>query len=330
MIDRRMFIVHVAGTVFALPLAALAQDAGKVYRLGVLSLGPRTATDVGVARVLKSDLRELGYVEGRNLVVEAVFAEEQSDRLPGLARELAQRQPDVIVAVGTLAIQAGKLATTTIPVVFLTNVDPVAAGLVTSLSQPGGNVTGILIAPEGTLAGKKLELLMQIVPGARRIAMLAPDEPGIGSRLQREEVQKAAAALGVELTVVVVRRGDYASAFAAIGAARPAALFVGAHSLFVRERKPIIALAAKYRLPAIYEWPQHVRDGGLMSYGASDTETYRRVAAYVDRIFKGARPSELPIEQPSKLLLVINFATAKALGITVPPSLRLRADEVIQ
>ena len=199
-----------------------------------------------------------------------------------------------------------------------------------SLAQPGGNVTGILIAPEGTLAGKKLELLREVVPKARRIALLAPDDPGVGFGLQREEVRKAAAALDVELIVVVVKGGDYAGAFAAIGAARPAALFVGAHSVFVRDRKQVIGLAAKYRLPAIYEWPQHVKDGGLMSYGASDVETYRRVAVYVDRIFKGAKPSELPIEQPSKLMLVINANTAKTLGLKLPQSLLVRADEVIQ
>ena len=330
MMDRRGFVGTVAATLLAIPLAGEAQQPGRIYRLGVLSLNARPTSDGGLNQWLTTYLRELGYVEGQNLVVEARFAEGQYDRLAGLAREIALIKPDVIVAIGTSAIQEGKLATTTVPIVFLTNVDPVAAGLVPSLAQPGGNVTGILIAPEGTLAGKKLELLREFVPRAKRIALLAPDDPGIGFRLQREEVRKAAAALGVELIVVTVQGGDYAGAFAAIGAARAAALFVGAHSVFLRDRKQIIGLAAKYRLPAIYEWPQHVKDGGLMSYGASDTETYRRVAVYVDRIFKGARPSELPIEQPSKLLLVINFNTAKALGLTLPQSLLLRADEVIQ
>ena len=329
MIGRRAFIVGFAGNLLALPLRVPAQQAGRIYRLGVISFGTRTAGNAGIAKWLDANLRELGYIEGRNLVVEARFGDDQADRLPGLARELVQRKPDVIVAIGTAAAHASKLATTTVPIVFLTNSDPVAGGLVPSLAQAGGNITGILIAPEGTLAGKKLELLMEFVPNARRIALLAPND-NIGFRLQQVELEKAAAARGVELTVVVVKRGDYAGAFARIGAARPAALFVGANSLFMRDRDQIIALCAKYRLPAIYEWPQQVKDGGLMSYGASDTETYRRVAFYVDRILKGARPSELPIEQPSKLLLVINFATAKALGIAVPPSLRLRADEVIQ
>jgi putative ABC transport system substrate-binding protein len=250
MMQRRMFIASVASGVLALPLAAKAQDTARIYRVSVLSAGAPSAADVGMARVLASNLRELGYTEGRNLGVDAVFAEGQADRLPGLARELVEHGPDVIVAIGTLATQACKVATNTIPIIFLTNVDPVAA--------------------------------------------------------------------------------DYARAFATIAAARPSALFVAAHSVFLRDRRQIIALAAKNRLPAIYEWPQHVRDGGLMSYGASDTETYRRVAVYVDRILKGVRPSELPIEQPSKLFLMINAATAKSIGITVPQSMRLRADEVIR
>jgi putative ABC transport system substrate-binding protein len=330
MSGRRDFIVAATCSVLAFPFAAQAQEPGRIYRLSILAPGMRSTSDVGLAKVLAANLRDLGYVEGRNLIVDALFGEDRTDWLPALARELAQRKPDVLVVIGTLATEAGKRATTTIPIVFLTNVDPVAAGFVPSLAQPGGNLTGILIAPEGTLAAKKLELLMDIVPKARRIALLVPDDPGVGIRLQREEIRKAAAALDVELVVVVVRHGDYDGAFAAIDAARPAALFVGAHSLFLRDRRQIIALAARYRLPAIYEWPQHVKDGGLMSYGASDTETYRRVAVYVDRIFKGARPSELPIEQPSKLFLVINLATAKALGITIPQAMRLRADEVIQ
>jgi len=329
MIGRRMFIVGVAGGALASTLTAQAQEAGRIYRVGLLAPGSRTTSDIGMAKVLASNLREMGYVEGRNLVLEPRFGEDQSDRLPGLARELAQRKPDVIVSIGTSATKASTLATATVPIVFLTNTDPVAAGLVPSLAQPGGNVTGILIAPEGTLAAKKLELLIEVVPKAKRIGVLAPDDP-VGFSLQRAEIQKAAAALGVELIVVTVRHGDYAGAFAAIDTARPAALFVGAHSLFLRDRRQIIALAARYRLPAVYEWPQHVKDGGLMSYGASDTETYRRVSVYVDRILKGARPSDLPIEQPSKLMLVINFATAKALGITIPQELRLRADEVVQ
>ena len=330
MIDRRTFIGSIAGSLVALPLAAQSQQAGRTYRLGLLSPGMPSLSGTGMAQWLPSYLGELGYVEGRNLIVVARYAEERAERLTELARELAQQKPDVIVAIGTSAIQAGKIATTTVPIVFLNNGDPVELGLVASLARPGGNVTGILIAPGGTLAGKKLELLKEMVPRATRIALLTPDDPGAGLKMQVQEVRKSAAVLGVELSVVEVRGGDYAGAFAAVGATRSTALFVGAHSRLLRDRNKIIELAAIHRLPAVYEWPQHVKDGGLMSYGASDTETYRRVAVYVERIFKGVVPGELPIEQPSKLLLVINLKTAKAMGLSIPQALLLRADEVIQ
>ena len=330
MIDRRRFIGCAAAGLLGSPFGVLAQQPGRIYRLGVLSQGARPTLDSGLTQLIATHLREAGFVDGQNLVVDSRFGEGRPGRVLELARELAQSKPDVIAAIGTSAIQAGKLATTTIPIVFLTNGDPIAMGLVPSLARPGGNITGILIAPGGSLAGKKLELLRELVPKARRIAFLVPDDPDTGFRRQREEVQEAAVALGVELIVGFVKGGDYAGAFATIGASRPAGLLVGAHSSFLRERRQIIALAARYKLPAIYEWPQHVKDGGLMSYGASDTETYRRVAVYVERILKGAKPSELPIEQPSKLLFVFNRTTAKALGIATPQSLLLRADEVIE
>ena len=330
MSDRRTFIGSIAGGLLALPLAAQSQQAGRIYRLGFLHPGARPSSGAGFLGSFTDPMRELGYVENRNLSVEARFAENNSNRLPELARELVLLKPDAIVAIGTSAIRAGREVTTTIPIVFLNNVDPVAAGLVASLARPGGNITGVMITPEGSLAGKRLELLKEWAPRATRIALLTPDTAGGGMILEVQEMRKAAASLGVELIVVEARGGDYAKAFAAISEARPAALVVAATSRFVRDRNQIIELAASHRLPAVYEWPQQVKDGGLMSYGASDTETYRRVAAYVDRIFKGAKPSELPIEQPSKLLLVINLKTAKALGLTIPQSLLLRADEVIR
>jgi putative ABC transport system substrate-binding protein len=187
----------------------------------------------------------------------------------------------------------------------------------------------MMIAPEGTLGEKKLALLKEMVPGATRVALLVTESASGGAKAQVQEVRKAGERLGLDIIVVEVRGGDYARAFSAIRSARPAALFVGAHSRFVRDRHRIIEFAAMHRLPAIYEWPQQVKDGGLMSYGASDTETYRRVASYVDRIFKGATPSELPIEQPSKLLLVINLGTARTMGLTVPQSLLQHAEEII-
>jgi putative ABC transport system substrate-binding protein len=270
----------------------------------------------------------MGYVPDRDLTVETRYADGKLDRLPGLARELVQLQVDVVVAIATVSAQAAKRATTTIPIVLFPNVDPVAAGLVTSLSKPDGNITGILIAPAGTLAGKKLDLLREAVPRATRIAFLTPEDPAI--HIQIRETQQAAASLGIELPVTTVRGGDYGGAFASLAAARPAALLVAASTYFVRDRKQIIELAARHRLPAIYEWPEHVDDGGLMSYGSSLTGTTRRVAVYVDRLFKGARPSELPIEQPAELQLVINLRTARALGLTLPPTLIARADRVIE
>jgi putative tryptophan/tyrosine transport system substrate-binding protein len=273
-------------------------------------------------------LRELGYVEGQNLVIERRYAEGKLERLPGLTRELVQLRVDVIVAVSASAIRAARDATATIPIVMYGNLDPVAAGFVASLARPGGNLTGVLIAPGGTLAAKKLELLKAAVPGAARIALLAPVDPNFGRQVQ--EVQTAALSLGVKLVVVEVREGGYDRAFATIAAERPGALFVGAHSSFMRHRKRIIELAAKQRLPAIYEWPEQVEDGGLMAYGTSLSGLSRRIAAYVDRIFKGAKPGDLPVEQPTTFELVINLKTAKALGLTIPPSLLLGAGRVIE
>jgi putative ABC transport system substrate-binding protein len=280
------------------------------------------------AVLIPKALRDLGYVEGQNLVVERRYVESKMELVSGLASELVQRGVDAIITVGPTAARATKGATTTIPIVMLGNFDPVAMGLVASLARPGGNITGVLIAPEGTLAAKKLELLKEAVPRAARIAFLSPDDPNV--RPQVQEAQKAAPSLGVKLSVIGVQDGDYDRAFAAISAERPRALFVAATAYFFRDRKRIIELAAKHRLPAIYEWPEQVEDGGLMAYGASLSGLSRRIAAYVDRIFKGAKPGDLPVEQPSKFELVINLKTAKALGLTIPQSLLQRADRVIE
>lgn len=266
-------------------------------------------------------------MDGANLVIEQRFASGNAVTLPALARELVALRMDVIVAVGTAAARAAKDATATIPIVIYGNLDPVASGLAASLARPGGNVTGILIAAEGTLAVKKLELLMETAPRSSRIALLAPSDPGFAQQLA--EVRKAAAALRADLVVVEVKDEDFDRAFAAIAAAKCGALFVGATTHFVLNRQPIIDLALKYRIPAIWEWPEQVEDGGLMSYGGSLTDTYRRLALYVEQIFKGARPSELPIDQQTKFRLVINQRTAKAIGLTIPRPMLLRADEVI-
>jgi ABC-type uncharacterized transport system substrate-binding protein len=318
-------VLALALGLLAVPVAAEAQPGGRVYRLGILR--PTTPLSADVEALLPAALRELGYVEGQNLVVERRYAEGEIDRLPELVRELVRLRVDVIVAVTTAAIRAAQEATTTIPLVMWGNFDPVAEGFVVSLARPGGNTTGALIAAEGTLAAKRLELLKDAVPRATRIAALFHEAD---RQAQVRETQKAAASLDVTLAPVEVRGGDYDRAFDSILAERPGALFVSGSTFFVQDRKRIIALAAKHRLPAIYEWPEQAREGGLMAYGSSLPEGYRRLATYVDRILKGAKPGDLPIEQPTTYALVINLKTAKALGLTIPPSVLLRADEVIQ
>src|SRR5262245_16499236 len=318
----------VVASLLAAPMGVGAQPAGRVYRLGILRATAPPSPDQETGPTLAMALRELGWVDGQNLKMETRYAEGKLDRLPLLARELVQLRVDVIVAVGSAAIRAARDATKTIPIVMYGGLDPVAAGFVASLARPGGNITGIVVEPGVSLAGKRLELLKEAVPRAVAMAFLAADDPNF--RPQVPEAQKAAAVLGIKLFTVEVRSGDYASAFATIAGERAAALLVGASPFFMRDRKRIIELAAKQRLPAMYEWPAQVEDGGLMSYGSSPSALVQRVAAYVDRIFKGARPGDLPVEQPSKFELVVNRRTAKALGLTLPQSLLGRADRVIE
>lgn len=294
-------------------------------------LMPTTRSDASERRtavtLVPRFLAELGYAQGRNLVFEPRWAGGNLDRLPALARELIQLRMDVIVAVGSAAVRACGGASSTLPIVFYGNFDPIALGLVKSLAKPGGNVTGVLIAPAGTLAGKKMELLKEAVR-ATRMAFLTHEDPGLA--LQEKETQSAATALGITLLLTRVRGNDYEGAFAAIAASRPEALFVAATTFFMRDRKRIIDLAARHRLPAIYEWPDQVEDGGLMSYGSDLSGTTRRVAVYVDRILRGDQPGDLPVEQPAEFQLAINLRTARALGLALPPSLVARADRVIE
>jgi putative ABC transport system substrate-binding protein len=298
--------------------------------LGILAPtpAPAPADQIVAVRSIPEFLEEMGYLPGQNLVVEQRYAAGWLEQLPALARELVRARVDVIVAIGSSATRAARAATDTVPVVFLGNFDPIAIGLVKSLARPEANVTGVLIAPAGTLAGKKLELLKDAVPHATRIALLSHEDPGL--RVQEQETRDAAAALGIALRVTRVVGGDYERAFTVLAADRPDALFVGASTYFMRDRKRIIELAARHRLPAMYEWPAQVEDGGLMSYGSDLAVTTRRVAQYVDRIFKGARPGDLPVEQPTDLQLVINLRTARALGLGLPPSLLARAGRVIE
>jgi putative ABC transport system substrate-binding protein len=315
----------------AAPLAVEAQQAAKVARIGYLSSG--LSSNPHLRDAFLQGLRDLGYVEGRNVVIAYRDAEGKLERVPALAAELVALKVDVIfVAGGTRVTLAAMQATKTLPIVFTGVGDPVESGLVTSLARPGGNVTGLSgLGPE--LVGKRLELLKQAVPGVDRVAVLFL--PGaLGERTDKDMLtgaDVAARALGVRLQFVEARGADeFARAFADMGSARAGALTVLPSNRFLREHRRLVDLAAKNRLPAVYTSREFVDAGGLMSYGANEPDLFRRAAIYVDKILKGAKPGDLPVEQPTKFELVINLKTAKALGLTIPQSVLAHADEVIQ
>ncbi len=309
---------------------ALAQTQGRVYRVGILRLAarPLKANDPQAVGI-PNGLRDLGYVEGRNLVLDIRYAGGDGDRAAVLAREMVQAHPDAVVGVGAVAIRALRAASPDVPLVMFGNFDPIANGLVASLARPGGNTTGVLIAPDGTLAGKRLELLKAAVPSATRIGLLAPADT-VAFQLQADETQKAGVELGVRVIMVEVRGNDYPKAFAELAASKVDALLVGAHNFFVRDRRQIIDLASRYRMPAMYEWREQVDDGGLMSYSADLQTLHRRVASHVDRILKGTSAGEIPVEQPTRFELAINLKAARAIGLTIPPALRLQVDSLIE
>jgi putative tryptophan/tyrosine transport system substrate-binding protein len=269
----------------------------------------------------------LGYVEGQNLAIEYRFGDDQLERLPALAAELVRLKVDLIVAAETPAIRPARQATTTLPIVFPVAGDPVATGDVDSLARPGGNVTGLsILAPD--LGGKRLQLLKEVVPGLSRLAVLwAPENPYAALVLRETEV--AAQALGVQLHALMVQdAAEFERAFAEMVRECAEALSVMPDSMFYAHRRTLVALAAKHRLPVISPWREYVEAGGLMGYGPSIPGMYRRAATYVDKILKGAKPADLPVEQPTKFELVINLKTAQALGLTIPPTLLFQADEV--
>ena len=310
------------------PPSAAAQQAGKLYRLGILGNVP--ASDSQGARLwgaLTQGLRDLGYVQGQNLVVDHRSTEGRSERLPGLAAELVRLKPDVIVVPNQANAIAAREATHTIPIVAA-NFDPIASGLAASFARPGGNVTGLsLIAPE--LIGKQLELLKEIVPRLTRVAILL--SPANRTSILLEEGKRAAPALRLQLQVVQAQRPeDLEGAFASMIRERAGALLVLGDAMFILQRRRIADLAAKGRLPALYVLREHMEAGGLVFYGPSMVDNFRRAAVYVDKIFKGANPAGLPVEQPTKFELAINLKTAKALGLTIPPPVLLRADQVIE
>jgi putative tryptophan/tyrosine transport system substrate-binding protein len=306
-----------------------AQPSAKPYRVGVIVTAAPSEFH-HLARELDSGLRELGYVEGQNLVFERRFAEGQQERLPALATELVQLKVDVIVTGSNPVIAAVKQATTTIPVVMAVSRDPVGAGFVASLARPGGNITGLSNDPSPDILGKNLELLREAVPRASRVAFLWNPTPP-GAVIYRKAAESAAQKLGVTLQTLAIRRpAEFESVFASMVRDRASAILVAQDPLFFSARGRLTALAAKHRLPAIYGNREYTEAGGLMSYGPNIAQQYRRAATYVDKILKGAKPADLAVEQPTKFELLINLRVAKAIDVTISPSLRLQADHVIE
>ena len=308
------------------PLAATAQQAGKVWRIGFLSL--RSGPDE-LIESFRDGLRSLGYIEGRNLSIEYRWAAGKVDRLPELAAELVTSKVDVIVTVATAASAAAKRATGAVPIVFAMAADPVGAGLVASLARPGGNVTG-LSAQATEVAAKQLQLIREVLPKAARIAVLAY-KGALTAPLFIEEIRAAARTMGITLFVHEVNEAvALADTFAAMRRERAEALLVQASPFVGDHGKRIVELAAQHRLPTMFSPPSRMGSVGLMYYGPSAREMHRRAAYYVDRIFKGAKPGDLPVEQPTQFELAVNLRTAKALGLTIPQSMLARADEVIR
>jgi len=323
-IDRRTFIGTLAGGLLASPFTTFAQQPTTLPRIGVLG-----SEDAPPWEGFRRGLRDLGYIDGRNITMEWRWSEGRTDRLPALAIELVQLKVDIIVASGTQAVRSAKQATSAIPIVMAVSAYPDRIGLVESLARPGGNVTGLSnLGPE--LMGKSFQLLKEIAPKVSRVAVLwNPANPV--EALGFKEILAAALGAGVEIQSIEVRTPDeYAAAFATVTASRADALFAFGNPVNFKNRQLIADFALKSRLPSVYQERLFVESGGLLSYAPSFIDLFRRAATYVDKILKGAKPADLPVEQPTKFELVINVKTAKALGITIPQSLLLRAPEMIQ
>ena len=313
----------------AAPLTADAQPTGKVYRIGFIQIAAPNEME-HLTKALDEGLRELGYVEGRNIAYERRFAGGKQERLPALAAELARANVDVIVTGANPAIAAVKQATTTIPVVMAVSRDPVGSGFIAGLARPGGNITGLTNDPTPEIQSKNLEFLKEAVPRASRVALLWNPVPP-GAETYRKIVESAARKLGVSLQAVGVRgRDEFEGAFAAMVRERADGLVVLPDPVFFTARTQVVALATMHRLHAVFNAKEFVEIGGLMSYGSNIAYQFRRAAVYVDKILKGAKPGDLPVEQATSFELVINLKTAQALGLTIPPTLRLRADHIIE
>ncbi|HEY7653658.1 MAG TPA: ABC transporter substrate-binding protein [Methylomirabilota bacterium] len=327
--NRRTFLSALSGGLLAATLAAEAQQPGKTHRIGYLAV--RSASDsLPFREALRQGLSELGWVEGQNIVIEYRFAEGKYEQMPNLAAELVRLKLDVMVAEGTAAAVAAKNATRAIPVVATSVSDPVGIGLIASLARPSGKVTGLSYSVGNETVVKSLELLTETVPRIRSVAILSnpahPTQPGTIRNLN-----VTARSLGVQLQHLEARGpNDFDGAFAAMGKERAETLLVVADAMFGFHRTRLADLAARSGLPAAYGVRERLDAGGLLFYGPSITDLFRRAATYVDKILKGAKPADLPVEQPTKFELVINLKTAKALGLTIPPSLLQRADQVIE
>jgi putative tryptophan/tyrosine transport system substrate-binding protein len=327
-VQRRKFLLASSALLIA-PFTANAQPRGKVWRIGYIQTAMPDEQEQ-LSKALDEGLRELGYVEGRNVVFERRFAMGKQERLPDLAAELVRLNVDVIVTGANPVIAAVKQATATIPVVMATSRDPVGAGFIASLARPGGNITGLTNDAGPEIVGKYLELLKEAIPRASRVALLWNPLPP-GAETYRKSVESAAVKLGLSLQAVEARgRNEFEGAFAAMARQRVDAVVVLSDPVFISARKQVVELATKYRLPAVYHAREFVEIGGWMSYGPSLNYQFRRASVYVDKILKGAKPGDLPVEQAARFELVINLKTARALGLTIPQALLQRADEVIK
>jgi putative ABC transport system substrate-binding protein len=320
----KITVLTLSAMLFALCLPAAAQQPAKVFRIGYLSL--RNAIEPHDEAFLKG-LRDLGYIDGQNVLIEWRFAKGKAERFVDFAAELVRLKVDVIVAPGVQAVRAAKQSTTTIPISFPTAGDPVASGLVASLARPGGNITGLtILSPE--LSGKRLELLKEAFPRLSRVAVLLdPRQPGLSFK----ETQTTGQSLRLKLQFLEVRdAADVESVFSAMSKERADALITLPHPVLQVHQTRIVELAAKSRVPAMYQAADWVERGGLMSYGPDHLDNYRRAAVFVDKILKGTKPAEIPVEQPTKFEFIINLKTAKQIGVTIPPNVLARADRVIK
>jgi putative ABC transport system substrate-binding protein len=331
---RRAFILLLGGAAAAWPLTARAQPPARVHRVGLIlttsPLSEMTGPDPihPLVRAFVHGLRDLVYVEGQNLILERRSAEGRFERFAEIIAELVQRKVDVIVTVRNEMTLVAKRVTTAVPIVMAVSDDPVEAGIVASLARPGGNITGFTVHPGPEFEAKRLQLLKEALPEATRVALL-----GLKSNWESPDgkhVRAAAQVLGVTLVHAEHTPTHYAEAFALMTRDRPHALFVARHAANYANRQLILDFAAEHRLPGIYPWRENVEAGGLMSYGLSTPDLFRRAAGHVDKILKGAKPADLPVEQPTRFELVINLKTAKALGFDMPATVLSRADEVIE